>query len=152
MALPDFLVIGAPDAGMEILLAGLRRCPAVLLPATVLTPPTVLPPPITLGSPIILGSPIALGSPGGSGSVAQDGDEPAEGSAGPWGLDAPRRRAWFEALVDPAPAGVLRGVSAPYHLADFTALRQLHELLPYARLIALLRDPAARAHTHLAAE
>ncbi|WP_207634397.1 hypothetical protein [Candidatus Frankia alpina] len=50
--------------------------------------------------------------------------------------------------MDPAPAGVLRGVSAPYHLADFTALQQLHELLPYARLIALLQDPAARAHTH----
>ncbi|WP_261569029.1 sulfotransferase [Frankia gtarii] len=143
MALPDFFVIGAPDAGMEILLAGLRRCPAVFLPATVLTPPTVLPPPTVLGSPVV------LGPPGGCGSgVAPDGGEPAEGSAGPWGLDAPRRRAWFEALVDPAPAGVLRGVSAPYHLADFTALRQLHELLPYARLIALLRDPAARAHTH----
>lgn len=65
-----------------------------------------------------------------------------------WGLDAARRRARFEALVDPAPAGVLRGVSAPYHLADFTALRHLHEMLPYVRLIALLRDPAARAHAH----
>ncbi|WP_101832890.1 sulfotransferase domain-containing protein [Frankia canadensis] len=74
MAKPDFRVIGAPDAGTDLLVAGLRH-------------------------------------------------RDAELAAGP----------------DP---------HAPYLLADFEGLRRLHERSPYVRLVAVLRDPVARAYAH----
>jgi hypothetical protein len=82
MAQPDFLVIGAPDTGTELLMQGLRHWDAGLRH---------------------------------------------------WG-------AGVAAAPDPN--------AIPCLLADFPALRRLHERLPYVRLVAVLRDPATRAYAH----
>jgi hypothetical protein len=62
------------------------------------------------------------------------------------------RRADYEALFDPAPAGTLRGEATPFYLYDLEAHNRIRALVPDAKLIFLLRDPVDRAHsnwTHL---
>ena len=62
------------------------------------------------------------------------------------------RREDYEALFDPAPAGVLRGESTPFYLYNRDAQRRIRALIPDAKLIVILRDPVERAHsnwTHL---
>jgi hypothetical protein len=62
------------------------------------------------------------------------------------------RREDYEALFDPAPAGTLRGESTPFYLYNRDAQRRIRALIPDAKLIVILRDPAERAHsnwTHL---
>ena len=123
MALPDFLVIGAPKAGTTALHAALARHPGLYL-SSVKEPKFFL----------------------------TDGPPPADGGPGDaqtyrehiW------RRADYEALFDDAPAGTLRGESTPFYLYDRAAQRRIRALIPDARLIVILRDPVERAHSNWA--
>src|ERR1700677_1933092 len=125
MALPDFLVIGAPKAGTTALHAALARHPGLYLSA-VKEPKFFL----------------------------TDGPPPDRG--GPGDVQTYREHVWrradYEALFDPAPAGTLRGESTPLYLYDRAAMRRIHDALPDAKLIVIVRDPVERAHsnwTHL---
>lgn len=125
MALPDFLLVGAPKAGTTALHVALARHPQLFL-SSVKEPKFFL----TDGPPPSRGGP---------------GDAQTYGSY-VW------RREDYEALFDAAPAGTLRGESTTLYLRDPAAHRRIHALVPHARLIALLRDPVDRAHsnwTHL---
>jgi len=83
-----------------------------------------------------------------------DGPPPARG--GPGDAKTYREHVWrmddYEALFDVAPPGTLRGESTPFYLYDRAAQRRIRDLIPGAKLIAVLRDPVERAHsnwTHL---
>ena len=125
MAMPDFLVIGAPKAGTTALHAALAQHPALYM------------------------SPIKEPK-----HFLTDGPPPTRGGPGDvltyrehiW------RRADYEALFDGAPKGTLRGESTPLYMHDPDAMRRIREAIPDARLIAIIRDPVERAHsnwTHL---
>ena len=125
VAMPDFLVIGAPKAGTTALHAALARHPGLYM-SPVKEPKFFL----------------------------SDGPPPTKGGPGDaltyrehiW------RRPDYEALFDPAPAGTLRGESTPLYLYDRAAVRRIRAALPDARLIVIVRDPVERAHsnwTHL---
>ena len=125
MALPDFFVAGAPKAGTTALHAALARHPALFMSA-VKEPKFFL----------------------------TDGPPPTRG--GPGDVQTYREHVWrredYEALFDPASAGVLRGESTPFYLYNRDAQRRIHALIPDAKLIVILRDPVERAHsnwTHL---
>ena len=125
MALPDFLIVGAPKAGSTALHAALAQHPALYM-SPVKEPKFFL----------------------------SDGPPPPRG--GPGDAQTYREHVWrradYEALFDGAPAGTLRGESTPLYLHDPAAQRRIRDLLPDARLIAVLRDPVERAHsnwTHL---
>ncbi|XVQ06635.1 sulfotransferase family protein [Spirillospora sp. CA-255316] len=125
MALPDFLVIGAPKAGTTALHAALARHPSLYM-SPVKEPKFFL----------------------------TDGPPPARG--GPGDAQTYREHVWrradYEALFDDAPRETLRGESTPFYLYDRAAQRRIHDLIPQARLIAVVRDPVERAHsnwTHL---
>ena len=125
MALPDFFVAGAPKAGTTALHAALARHPALFMSA-VKEPKFFL----------------------------TDGPPPTRG--GPGDVQTYREHVWrradYEALFEPAPAGVLRGESTPFYLYNRDAQRRIHALIPDAKLIVILRDPVERAHsnwTHL---
>ncbi|HXL93985.1 MAG TPA: sulfotransferase [Streptosporangiaceae bacterium] len=125
MALPDFLVIGAPKAGTTALHAALARHPGLYLSA-------VKEPKFFLTD----GPPPDRGGPGDVQTYREH----------VW------RRADYEALFSDAPAGTLRGESTPFYLYDLAAQRRIQSLIPAARLIVILRDPVERAHsnwTHL---
>lgn len=123
MALPDFLVIGAPKAGTTALHAALQAHPGLFL-SPVKEPKFFL----------TDGPPPTRGGPG----DAQTYQEHI------W------RRADYEALFDPAPPGAPRGESTPFYLHDRDAQVRIRHLLPDARLIAVLRDPVDRAHSNWA--
>jgi Sulfotransferase family len=125
VALPDFLVIGAPKAGTTALHAALARHPDLYL-SPVKEPKFFL----------------------------TDGPPPDRGGPGDvqtyrehiW------RRADYEALFSAAPAGARCGEATPFYLYDLGAQRRIRALIPAARLIVLVRDPVERAHsnwTHL---
>jgi hypothetical protein len=125
MALPDFLIVGAPKAGTSALHEALGRHPQVYTsgrkePKFFLTdgrPPTPSPGP---GDEQVL-----------AGYV--------------WD------RAAYERIFDRASAGTqVRGESTPFYLSDPAALRRIRAVLPEVRLIALLRDPVARAYANWA--
>ncbi len=125
MALPDFFIAGAPKAGTTALHAALARHPALYM-SSVKEPKFFL----------------------------TDGPPPARG--GPGDVQTYREHVWrredYEALFDPAPAGVLRGESTPFYLYDRAAQQRIRALIPDAKLIVILRDPVERAHsnwTHL---
>ena len=125
MALPDFLVIGAPKAGTTALHAALAGHPALYM------------------------SPIKEPK-----FFLSDGPPPTRG--GPGDALTYREHVWkradYEALFDAAPGGTLRGESTPLYMYDREAMRRIRDLLPEARLIAIIRDPVERAHsnwTHL---
>jgi Sulfotransferase domain. len=125
MPLPDFLVIGAPKAGTTALHAALSRHPELYM-SPVKEPKFFL----------------------------TDGPPPTRG--GPGDAQTYREHVWrredYEALFDAAPKGALRGESTPFYLYDRAAQRRIRDLIPHARLIAILRDPIERAHsnwTHL---
>ena len=125
MALPDFLVIGAPKAGTTALHAALARHPDLYLSA-------VKEPKFFLTD----GPPPATGGPGDAQTYRQH----------IW------RRTDYEALFRDASAGQLGGESTPFYLYDRAAQRRIRELIPHARLIVIVRDPVERAHsnwTHL---
>ncbi len=125
MALPDFLVIGAPKAGTTALHVALAGHPALYM------------------------SPIKEPK-----FFLSDGPPPTRGGPGDvltyrehvW------KRADYEALFDAAPAGQLRGESTPLYMYDRDAMRRIRDLIPGVKLIAIIRDPVERAHsnwTHL---
>ncbi len=124
MPLPDFLVIGAPKAGTTALHAALDRHPALYL-SPVKEPKFFL----------------------------TDGPPPTRGG-GPGDVTTWREHVWrredYEALFAPAAAGLLRGESTPFYLYDRQAQRRIRELIPSAKLIAILRDPVERAHSNWA--
>ncbi|RCG28540.1 sulfotransferase [Sphaerisporangium album] len=125
MALPDFLVIGAPKAGTTALHAALARHPALFMSA-------VKEPKFFLTD----GPPPTRGGPGDAQTFREH----------VW------RREDYEALFEKAPPGTLRGESTPFYLYDRGAQRRIHATIPDARLIVVLRDPVERAHsnwTHL---
>jgi hypothetical protein len=125
MALPDFFIAGAPKAGTTALHAALARHPALYM-SPVKEPKFFL----------------------------TDGPPPTRG--GPGDVTTYREHVWrredYEALFDPAPAGVLRGESTPFYLYNRAAQRRIRAQVPAAKLIVVLRDPVERAHsnwTHL---
>lgn len=125
MALPDFLIAGVPKAGTTALHAALVRHPQLFLPA-------VKEPKFFLSD----GRPPTSGGPG----DVQTSQEHV------W------RRADYEALFGPAPAGALRGEATPFYLHDLNAHERIRRLVPNVKIILLLRDPVDRAHsnwTHL---
>jgi Sulfotransferase family len=126
VALPDFLLVGAPKAGTTALHVALARHPQLYL-SQVKEPKFFL----TDGAP-----PAGPGGPG----DAQTFREYV------W------RRADYEALFEPAPAGTLKGESTTLYLRDPAAHTRIAAMVPDARLVAVVRDPVDRAHsnwTHL---
>jgi hypothetical protein len=126
VALPDFLVIGAPKAGTTALHAALA------------------------GHPELFMSPVKEPK-----FFLTDGPPPRRGG-GPGDVQTYREHVWrrgdYEALFGAAPPGTLRGESTPFYLYDRRAQRRIRALIPGARMIAILRDPVERAHsnwTHL---
>ena len=121
MAWPDFLIIGAPKAATTALHAALAQHPQLYM-SEVKEPKFFL----------------------------TDGPPPARG--GPGDAQTYREHIWnradYEALFDAAPPGTLRGESTPLYLHDLSAHRRIRALVPHARLIAILRDPAERAHSN----
>lgn len=125
MALPDFMVIGAPKTGTTALHAALARHPDLFMSA-------IKEPKFFLTD----GPPPASGGPGDAQTYREH----------VW------RRADYEALFAGAPPGSLSGESTPFYLHDRVAQARIRLLIPQARLIAVLRDPVERAHsnwTHL---
>jgi hypothetical protein len=125
MSLPNFFVIGVPKAGTTALHVALAQHPRLYM-SEVKEPKFFL----------------------------CDGPPPTRG--GPGDAKTFRERIWrredYEALFARAPEGALCGESTPFYLYDPDAQRRLHQALPDARLIAVLRDPIDRAHsnwTHL---
>jgi hypothetical protein len=125
MALPDFFVAGAPKAGTTAVHAALARHPSLYM-SPVKEPKFFL----------------------------TDGPPPTRG--GPGDVRTYREHVWrradYEALFDPAPAGTVRGESTPFYLYNRAAQQRIRAAIPQARLIVILRDPVERAHsnwTHL---
>ncbi len=125
MALPNFFVIGVPKAGTTALHVALAQHPRLYM-SEIKEPKYFL----------------------------CDGPPPTHG--GPGDAKTFRERIWrredYEALFARAPKGALRGESTPFYLYDPNAQHRLHQAVPDARLIAVLRDPIDRAHsnwTHL---
>lgn len=123
MALPDFFIMGAPKAGTTALHAAIAEHPGLFM-SPVKEPKFFL----------------------------CDGPPPDKGGPG----DAHSYREWiwqradYERLFDAAPPSSLRGESTPFYLADFDAHRRIHDLIPDARLIVILRDPVDRAYSNWA--
>lgn len=122
MALPDFLLVGAPKCGTSALHNALSKHPQLFLPE-VKEPKFFL----TDGPPPSSG--------GGPGDVATWAEQV-------W------RRADYEALFEQAPPGALRGEGTVFYLYDAGAQRRIRSLIPQARLVAVLRDPVERAHSN----
>lgn len=122
MALPDFLLIGAPKAGTTALHVALAQHPQLFLSR-------VKEPKFFLADEV---PPPARGGPGDAKTFREY----------VW------RRADYEALFDGAPPGTLRGESTTLYLHDPAAHRRIAALLPSARLVAVVRDPVDRAHSN----
>jgi Sulfotransferase family len=125
VALPDFLVIGAPKAGTTALHTALAEHPQLYM-SPVKEPKFFL----------TDGPPPSRGGPGDARTYREH----------IW------QRADYEALFDAAPEGARRGESTPFYLYDHAAQRRIRALIPEARLIVTIRDPVERAHsnwTHL---
>ncbi len=120
--LPDFVIAGAPKAGSSALHAALAQHPQLFLSA-VKEPKYFL-----------------------------CGDAPPPLYTGPG--DAHSRREWvwrrtdYEALFASAPEKAMRGESTPFYLMDKNSHRRMREVIPEARIIAVLRDPVDRAYSN----
>lgn len=123
MALPDFLVAGAPKAGTTALHVALARHPQLYLSRT--KEPKFF---LSDGQP-----PLGKG-PGDAKTTREQ----------VW------RRADYEALFDAAPPGALLGESTPFYLYDVAAQARIAALIPDVRLVCVLRDPIDRAHSNWA--
>lgn len=120
--LPDFVIAGAPKAGSSALHAALTTHPQLFL-TDPKEPKYFLcadaPPPLYTG-------------PG----------------------DAHSRREWiwrrrdYEALFANAPETAMRGESTPFYLMDTNSHRRMADLVPDAKIIAVLRDPVDRAYSN----
>lgn len=128
MALPDFLVVGAPKAGSTAVHQALNRHPQLF-----------------------------LSSPKEPKFFLADECRPDPRThRGPGDAHSAREWIWrrdrYERLFDPAPAGTLKGESTPFYLWDPAAHHRIHRMIPAAKLIAIVRDPIERAYsnwTHL---
>src|SRR3954454_21922705 len=112
MALPDFLLLGAPKAGTTALHLALARHPEVFMsmpkePKFFLTDDGH--------------QPVARGGPGDAQTIRKQ----------VW------RRADYERLFDAAPPGARRGESTTLYLHDEAAHRRIAATLPDARLVAV---------------
>jgi Sulfotransferase family len=125
VALPDFLVIGAPKAGTTALHVALARHPELFM-SRVKEPKFFL----------TDGPPPTSGGPGDAATFRRY----------VW------RREDYEALFADAQDGALCGESTTLYLRDAAAIARIRATIPNAKLIAVLRDPIDRAHsnwTHL---
>lgn len=124
MALPDLLLIGAPEGGTGALRTALATHPGVFM-----------------------SSPSAPG-------YFQHGDAAPPAVNGPGDLYRCQQVTWqrdrYEALFDDAVEGTLRGESTPYYLWHRGAHLRIAEAVPDARLIVVLRDPVERAYSNWA--
>lgn len=128
MALPDFLVIGAPKAGSTAVHRALVQHPQLFL-STPKEPKYFLTP----------------------------GERPGrDRHRGPGDAHSAQEWVWqrerYEKLFDAAPEGTLRGESTPFYLWDRAAHLRIRDAVPHAKLIAIIRDPVDRAYsnwTHL---
>ena len=125
MALPDFLLVGAPKCGTTALHVALAAHPQLFMSRN--------------KEPKFFNT---------------DGPPPTGGGPGDAATYAGYvwRQADYEALFDAAPAGTLSGESTTLYLGDLSSHRRIARVLPQAKLIAVLRDPVDRAHsnwTHL---
>jgi len=123
MALPNFLIAGAPKAGTTALHVALARHPQLYL-SRVKEPKYFL----------TDGRPRAQGGPGDAKTLREQ----------VWERDK------YEALFADAPPGTLLGESTSLYLQDPDALRRIRTAVPDVRIIALLRDPVDRAHSNWA--
>jgi hypothetical protein len=121
VALPDFLLVGAPKAGTTALHVALSRHPDLFLSRN-------KEPKFFLGD----GPPPTGGGPG----------DPATYRGYVW------RQEDYEALFADAPEGTLRGESTTLYLRDPEAHRRIARLIPDAKLVAVVRDPVDRAHSN----
>jgi hypothetical protein len=121
VALPDFLIAGVPKAGTSALHAALVRHPQLFLPS-------VKEPKFFLSD----GPPPRTGGPGDRQTYQEH----------VW------RRADYERLFEPAAAGRLRGEATPFYLHDPASHARISALIPYAKIILVLRDPVDRAHSN----
>jgi hypothetical protein len=124
MALPDFLIVGAPKAGTTALHSALARHPELYL-SRVKEPKFFL----------------------------TDGVRPS-GRGGPGDAQTLAKYVWrladYQALFADAPTGTLCGESTTLYLHDPQAHRRIRRLLPGVKIIAVLRDPVDRAHSNWA--
>lgn len=126
MALPDFLIIGAPKAGSTALHNALEQHPQLFL-STPKEPKYFL--------------------TGGQRPRRTHHRGPGDAhSAQEWVW----RRDRYERLFDAAPAGALKGESTPFYLWDEAAHARIAATVPHAKLIAVIRDPVDRAHSNWA--
>jgi hypothetical protein len=122
--LPDFFIIGAPKAGTTALHAAIARHPGLFL-AAVKEPKFFL-----------------------------CDEQPPERSAqrGPGDAHSAREWIWrrdrYEQLFAGAPPGVPRGESTPFYLSDPRAQERIHQAVPDARSIVVIRDPVDRAYSN----
>jgi hypothetical protein len=123
MALPDFLIAGAPKAGTTALHVALARHPQLYL-SRVKEPKHFL----------TNGPPKAQGGPGDARTLR----------------DQVWQRDKYEALFADAPPGSLLGESTSLYLHDPVAIQRIRTAIPDVRIIALLRDPVDRAHSNWA--
>ena len=126
MTLPDFFIIGPPKAGTTALHAALAQHPELHL-SRIKEPKYFL-----------------------------CGDRPPPQDGGPGDAHSYREWVWqrdrYEALFADAPAGTQSGESTPFYLSDLSAQKRIHDEIPDAKLIVILRDPVDRAYsnwTHL---
>lgn len=131
MALPDFLLIGAPKAGSTALHAALVQHPQ-----------------------------LHLSDPKEPKYFLTGGRRPRrEHQRGPGDAHSAQEWVWrrdhYERLFDGAPAGTLTGESTPFYLWDLASHVRIRQTVPGAKLIAVIRDPVDRAYsnwTHLRAD
>jgi hypothetical protein len=121
MALPDFIIMGAPKCGTTALHVALDQHPDLFLSRA-------KEPKFFLTS----GPPPTGGGPGDAATYA----------GYVW------RQSDYEALFADAPPDALRGESTTLYLRDFAAHQRIATAVPHARLIAILRDPVDRAHSN----
>jgi Sulfotransferase family len=121
--LPDFFIIGAPKSGTTALHAALAQHPQLFM-SSVKEPKFFL------------------------------CDGPPEPRGGPGDAHSYREWIWraedYGRLFDAAPQGTKRGESTSFYLSDLAAHRRIHDAVPEARLIAILRDPVDRAYSNWA--
>jgi hypothetical protein len=124
VALPDFFIVGAPKAGTTALHAALLAHPQLYMAP-------VKEPKFFLGN-----------------------GRPPTGGGGPGDAHSYREWVWrrddYEALFDSSPKGALRGEGTAFYLGDHDAHLRIHEAVPNARLVAVLRDPVDRAYSNWA--
>src|SRR3978361_1657189 len=123
MALPDFLLVGAPKSGTTALHVALDAQPQLPMPA-------VKEPKFFLTD----GPPPSGGGPGDDKTYAEY----------IW------RQEDYEALWSHGGADQPRGASPTLSLQDPLAHERIAKLVPDAKLVAVLRDPVDRAHSNWA--